>query len=525
MTIRKRLQILAGTTILGLGLILFFTITGLNAMHETETVAQRRESYSLLLVDIKASAISTILLDPTLKESEEIFAEAEKQIRELSEKVLVVIRRPEIREELKKIFAQWSQYDKNSQELIKLAATDAPSANAKLLPLYKSEFKPFRLSLEKFVADRLVEAVRGREEAKQVSSRVYWTIIPLVGIVAFINITLVLVLSSALQNSLGGVLQKLAELRRGNLTERLPANRDDELGQIASGVNEFVGEMQSIVRSVHTSAGDVSAAASHLASTARLVASSSASQSDSAASTAAAIEQMSVSVASIADSTGEVRRLSGSSLADAHKGTQSVSELQQEIAKVQTDVDTIATHVREFLSSTQSIADMTRQIREIADQTNLLALNAAIEAARAGEQGRGFAVVADEVRKLAERSSQSAGEITSVTEDLNGKSALVNRSIEGGLNSLSVSLEFVNNLSQVLDNTRQSVQMTSAGVDDVTASVQEQKAASAEIARNVELIAQMAESNRSASQESSEDSSRLEQLSASLKEMIGHFKV
>jgi methyl-accepting chemotaxis protein len=90
MTIRKRLQILAGTTILGLGLILFFTITGLNAMHETETVAQRRESYSLLLVDIKASAISTILLDPTLKESEEIFAEAEKQIRELSEKVLVV---------------------------------------------------------------------------------------------------------------------------------------------------------------------------------------------------------------------------------------------------------------------------------------------------------------------------------------------------------------------------------------------------------------------------------------------------
>jgi methyl-accepting chemotaxis protein len=200
-------------------------------------------------------------------------------------------------------------------------------------------------------------------------------------------------------------------------------------------------------------------------------------------------------------------------------------QLQQEIAKVQTDVDAIATHVREFLSSTQSIADMTRQIREIADQTNLLALNAAIEAARAGEQGRGFAVVADEVRKLAERSSQSAGEITSVTEDLNGKSALVNRSIEGGLSSLSASLEFVNNLSQVLDNTRQSVQMSSAGVDDVTASVQEQKAASAEIARNVELIAQMAESNRSASQESSEDSSRLEQLSASLKEMIGHFKV
>jgi methyl-accepting chemotaxis protein len=525
MTIRRKLQILAGATVLGLGLILFSMIVGLNALHEAESAAHRRESYALMLLEIKASSLSTIMLDPTLKETREIFDAAGKNIGDQQGKILGVIRRPEIREELKQILGKWTKYEQDSQQLIQLAASDAKSANERLVPVYNEQFKPFGAALEKFVADRLVDAEQAREQARAVSSRVYWTIVPLVVLVGCINIALVLLLSVTLQRALVGILQKLSALRQGDLTQRLPTGSNDELGEIASGVNEFVDEMQGIVRKVLAGAGELSSAASQLASTARMVASSSASQSDSAAATAAAIEQMSVSVSSIADTTGEVRQLSASSLEDARKGTQSVAELQQEISKVQVDVHAIATQVGEFLDSTRSIAGMTQQIREIADQTNLLALNAAIEAARAGEQGRGFAVVADEVRQLAERSSKSAGEITSVTEVLNGKSGLVNHSIEGGLKSLSASLVFVGSLAQVLADASQSVQKTSSGVDDVTASVQEQKIASAEIARNVELIAQAADSNRSASRESAEASSRLEQLAVSLTQMIGRYKV
>ncbi|MGE5470084.1 MAG: methyl-accepting chemotaxis protein [Bacteroidota bacterium] len=525
MTIRRKLQILSWMTIIGLGSILFATVAGLNAMDAAESTAQRRETYSLQLVEIKASAISTIMLDPTAKETREVFAAAEKNIGDAQEKVLAVIKRPELREQLKQILAGWAQYDRESQQLIKLAASDPKTANDKLVPLYNSQFKPFQVQLEKFVADRIVDATTAREEAKRISTRVYWSNVALVLAVAAINIALVLLLSSSLQKNLNGILVKIGLLHEGDLTARLPEAGEGELSHIARDINAFVGEMQNIIRGVHASSRDVSSAASQLAGTARQVAEGSASQSDSASATASAIEEMSVSVASIADTTAEVRRLSNASLDDARKGSASVGELQREITKVQADVDAIATHVREFVSSTNAIAGMTQQIREIADQTNLLALNAAIEAARAGEQGRGFAVVADEVRKLAERASGSAGEITAVTADLHGKSALVDQSVEGGLASLGASLAFLDNLSAALSHTSRSVQATSTGVDDVTASVQEQKVASADIARNVELIAQMAENNRRASEESSEASVHLEQLAVGLNRTVEHFKV
>ena len=139
--------------------------------------------------------------------------------------------------------------------------------------------------------------------------------------------------------------------------------------------------------------------------------------------------------------------------------------------------------------------------------------------------GRGFAVVADEVRKLAERSSRSAGEITAVTEGLNAKSALVDGSVDAGLKSLNASLEFVRSVEQVLARTTESVQKTTTGVDDVTASVQEQKSASASIARNIEEIAHMAEKSHAASADNSAASTRLEQLANALKTMVDHFKV
>lgn len=525
MTIQQKLKTLSWLTVIGLGIVFFTTVNGLNAVHEAEKTALRREGYSLRLVEIKASAISTIMLDPTLAETRQVFADAEKNIAAQGEKVTTVIKRREIADELKRILDQWTEYDRESRQLMQLAASDPKTANDRLVPLYNSRFKPFQKALESFVEQRLAEAASAREEAMHISNRVYWTIILLILAVATVNVVPILMLSASLRRGLKEILEKVAALHAGNLSTRLPGGRKDELGLISDGINDFVGEMQSIIRKVHSTAGEVSLAAARLAEEAHLVADDSSRQSDSASATASAIEEMSVSVASIAETTAEVRRLSDASLEDANHGAHSIDELQREIGKVLSDVDNIATHVREFVNSTNAINSMTQQIREIADQTNLLALNAAIEAARAGEQGRGFAVVADEVRKLAERASGSAREIADVTTDLHSKSAEVDQSVDGGLKSLAASSEFVKSLSSVLANAGLSVQKTSAGIDDVSASIQEQKAASAEIARNVELIARMAEENHQTSRESAADTRRLEQLAKSLEGMIEHLRV
>jgi methyl-accepting chemotaxis protein len=154
----------------------------------------------------------------------------------------------------------------------------------------------------------------------------------------------------------------------------------------------------------------------------------------------------------------------------------------------------------------------------------LLALNAAIEAARAGEQGRGFAVVADEVRKLAEKSAQSASEIDRVTNSLNQKSAHVEATVQGGLQSLLATQEQVKRVSAVLVQAGESVTQSSHGVNDIAASVGEQSLASNEIARNVEKIAQMTEANHAAVNSNSQDIVRLEAMAKELQTAVGRFK-
>lgn len=525
LTFSTKLKILALITLAALGSTLMITVYGLNAIAEAESAALRREAYARQLVEIRGSALSTIMLDPTAPETGEVFAAAEKNIAELQPVVLGVIRRAEVKSELEKILAMWTRYDQDSQTLIKLAATDAKAANARLVPLYNSQFKPFQAALEKFVAIRVDEAKQAEQNAKTISSRVFWGIVAAMGFATVLVAGMIITLTRSLQKGLQGILDKLVPLRQGHLTERLPENGQDELAQIAQGVNTFISEVHQIVQKVHAGVAEVSRASTELSGIAHTISEGSSEQSDSAAATAAAIEQLTVSVAAIADAANEVRELAAASLRESVEGSGHIRQLQSGIGKVKEAVDSIDAQSALFITNTQAITQMAEQVREIADQTNLLALNAAIEAARAGEQGRGFAVVADEVRKLAERSSETAGRITSVTQELGQQSGQVIHAIAEGRDALASNLEFVTVVAHTLDAASQSARQSSAGVDHVVVSVNEQKTASSSIARNVETIAQMAEKNRVSCEDSATSSARMQKLAESLKTAVDHFKI
>jgi methyl-accepting chemotaxis protein len=311
----------------------------------------------------------------------------------------------------------------------------------------------------------------------------------------------------------------------GDLSRRASVNSKDEVGQTAMAFNALLNSFTAIIRQVLDGVDKINRTSSHIAATSSEVAGSSRSQSEAVSSTAAAVGAVTASINSVAENTNVVRNLSEKSLQQTEQGNRSVSEMVLEIQSIEQAVRQIALAANEFVESTRTIASMTQQVKDIADQTNLLALNAAIEAARAGEQGRGFAVVADEVRKLAEKSANSASEIDKVTSELDEKSARVEQAIASGVQSLQTTHKHVELMSAVLIEAGTAVKESNVGVGEIAVSVGEQSAASSEITRNIEQIAQMAEKNHEAIEQTARDITELERMGVELQNAVARFKV
>jgi len=314
-------------------------------------------------------------------------------------------------------------------------------------------------------------------------------------------------------------------IANGDLTRAVPAGGGGEAGRLLAAFVRMQEGLRGMVGSAQRSAKEVARAAEELKAAARQSAMASESQSEAASGMAASVEQMSVSIDQVRDHAREARGVATSAGEESRAGGQVVHSSADEMRQVASAVNEAASTIRELENYSNEISAVINVIREVADQTNLLALNAAIEAARAGEQGRGFAVVADEVRKLAERTSESTHTIGNVIEKVQAGARRAAQEIESGVSRVNEGVQLAHRAGDSITGIQTGAERVVAAVADIGSALDEQSVAAQEVARGVERIASMAEENSASVRQTSAAAQRLHDLSGELQQSVSRFRV
>ena len=313
--------------------------------------------------------------------------------------------------------------------------------------------------------------------------------------------------------------------QNNDLTRRMEVSGKDEIAQAGEAFNLLLGSIQGLIRSISGNAERVRQSANKVAAATIQVTSSSQLQSEAASSMAATMEQMTVSIDQVAEHAAEAHNNSLQNGELSSKGNGVILQVADDMRRIADTVNQSSAIIQDLGNQSDEIFSIVQVIKDIADQTNLLALNAAIEAARAGEQGRGFAVVADEVRKLAERTSQSTQIIAEIVGKIQSGTKNAVSSMEGGVFQVNQGVELAGQASDAINQISTGAQRVSHVVSDISNVIREQSIASSDIARNVERVAQMSDENHAAAEDTASAARNLESLAAELENTVAIFKV
>ena len=324
--------------------------------------------------------------------------------------------------------------------------------------------------------------------------------------------------------SIRSLRQGSERLAGGDLTTRIELAARDELRFVAASFNEMAGAMRTLIGSIKSNSDQVADSAHNLAAASGQIRVASQTQSDAASSMAAAVEQMTVGIEQIAQNAGKADSLASRSGELSRQGGKLVGSVVEEISEIAKSVASSARTVEELGERSGQISTIVGVISDIAAQTNLLALNAAIEAARAGEQGRGFAVVADEVRKLAERTANSTQEIAAMVKTIQEGTHVAVESMEMGVVRVNEGVTRAQRTGEAMNEINAAANQVMSTVVEISNALREQSAASAEIAQQVNRIARMAEENDEAVGSNHQTASRLGDLADTLLHNVSRFK-
>ncbi|MCK9818263.1 MAG: methyl-accepting chemotaxis protein [Candidatus Pseudomonas colombiensis] len=340
---------------------------------------------------------------------------------------------------------------------------------------------------------------------------------------------LAMLVAWSLSSNLVGRIRQAVDVAKaiagGRLDSQIVSTGQDEVSNLLGAFAAMQERLRSMITEIKQGADQLVGASQSISSASTQLSASAHEQSHSASSMAATVEELTVSINHVADNAGEAHSMSSDSGRQSEEGG---SVIQDTLASMRLIADTVqasATQIAELDQHSEQISSIVSVIKGIAEQTNLLALNAAIEAARAGEQGRGFAVVADEVRLLAQRTANSTQEITEMIKKIQVGTRDAVSNMDVGVEQVKTGVELAQQAGEAIVQIRQSSGNVVRVVDQISLALREQTAASQDVARNVERIAQMSQQNSQAVEETTETARALQQLAQNLEKQVNVFRL
>jgi methyl-accepting chemotaxis protein len=422
-------------------------------------------------------------------------------------------------------FRKWEQ---SSNEFFKLVDNgNTKEAEALLGSTVSDDFQSLRELYD--IASQELDSQANVEvnEFSEETSKMQLYMLIFVAFIIILTGALSYVVPKVLVSSVNDLTRRIKEISEGDgdLTQRINSKRTDELGKLASAFDDFVAKLQTLISEISSSSTSLENNAVQLTNTHENAQRVSNEQTRSIEQIAAAVNEFSVSIREVAERTLSTANETDHTAELTTQGMKIIDNSVDEINQLANSIKKANQVIEQLASESNNIATVLEVIRNIAEQTNLLALNAAIEAARAGEQGRGFAVVADEVRSLASKTQKSTEEIQNMIDKLQSGVKDAVSSILDGSNRVEKNVELSLNIQQMFESIQSSATIVSDMATQIATATEQQSSVSEELSTNLEHLNEQNRVSQGLSNEINEVAKRVGSSVNKLSKDVGQFKI
>jgi methyl-accepting chemotaxis protein len=422
------------------------------------------------------------------------------------------------------ILISLTAYSKDAFDMLDMLESDVNAATMymgqaddKFTALNKkfTEFKKLEIALNDANSQRSISA----------SKKVLVILIGAILFSLFATIAISYLINSIIMAPIRSTVAVIEAMAQGDLTKRIDIRSSDEIGNMALNMNTFSDSLQDIIRSFADNAQELASASIQLSSTSGQMARGAESLASQSGTVATAGEEMTATSRDIAQNCQLAAESSKRAMTAAESGSAVVHQTVSVMSRISERVQGAATTIAGLGTRSDQIGAIIGTIEDIADQTNLLALNAAIEAARAGEQGRGFAVVADEVRALAERTTRATREIGEMIKSIQNETRIAVGVMETGVRDVQQGTDEANRSGTAIRQILDQIEAVDHQVNQIATAAEQQTATTSEISANMHQITDVVHQTSRGAQESAAAAKRLSTLAAELQRVVSRFKI